>query len=252
MVVYIELAFLENFCLDFLLLLLTVFALRYNPPLWRILLAAAVGAAFAIVYPLLSLPSPLLEILKLAVGGLLPLVAVGKRKWGLGVALFLAFTFAFGGALLGLPSLPAWVRFPLFILLAALALLLAVKLYRRRERFQYYYDCSVEVGARTVEARGFLDSGNFALHKGLPVCFLSADILYELMGEILLFNREKRGQVCDEMQIFTQAGAKNIPLYRGFIRVKGVEAEKKEVYFAPLTNRIGREYKILLHSRLGL
>ncbi len=251
MVVYVELAFLENFCIDFLLLLLTAIAMKASPTLWRLLLSAAIGAAFAVLYPLLSLSSLLLNSLKFAVGALLPLPVVGRGKWGWGIVFFLLFTFLFGGALSAIPSVPPWVRFPLFLALAFLSAVLVARLYRRRARLQYIYDCVAFFGEKRVAVRGFLDSGNFASNRGIPVCFLAVELLYELVGEQMLFEGREGGQVCDEMQIFTQAGAKKIPLYLGEIEVEG-SGEKKEVYFAPAANRIGREYKIVLHSRLGL
>ncbi len=247
MVVYVELAFLENFCLDLLLLALTVFAVKAPLKIGRLCFSSAVGGAFAVLFPLLSLPRILLDLLKLSIGALLPLPVVGRRRWGLGVLFFFLLAFVFGGALLGVQAIPKWGRFILFALLIGVATLAIERLYKRRALFQYVYDCTVQIGEKKARARGFLDSGNFASKEGLPVCFLSADILYDLVGYEILFKSEEGGQGCDEMQIFTQAGVKRIPLYRGILQVKG---GRKEVYFAPSANRIGREYKIILHSRI--
>ncbi len=254
MVVYVELAFLENFCLDLLLLCLAAYAAKVPLRLGRLCLAAALGGAFAVLFPLLALPSFLAWGLKLSVGALLPLPVLGRKKWGLGILLFFALTFLFGGALLGFfQTVSAWVRFPLIILLSVSTLLFVGKVYKRRVLFSYLYDCEVRVGEKTIRARGFLDTGNLATKDGLPVCFLAADLWYDLVGEKCLFEREGGGQGCDEMQIFTQAGVKKVPLYRGKIRVRNLGEDcENEVYFTLLTNRIGREYKILLHSRLGL
>ncbi len=251
MIVYVELAFLENFCLDFLLLSLSAYAARCAPRLLRLFLSAIVGGIFALLFPLLSLPPFLGGVLKCSVGALLPLLALGKRKWKTGTAFFLLFTFAFGGALTALQGLPAWGRFPVMIFLAAFSLFLVERLYARRALFAYLYDCEVVLQGKRATARGFLDSGNFATKSGIPVCFLSVDLLYDLMGEKWAFGSEEGGQGCDEMQIFTQAGVRTTPLYLGEIQIKrGKTVCEREVYFAPSTNRIGREYKILLNSRI--
>ncbi len=250
MVVYVELAFIENFSLDFLLLALTAYAAKAAPYLTKLLLAATVGAGFAILFPLLSLPRVLGLLLKFAVGTLLPLLALGKSKWGLGAPLFFLITFAFGGALLsGAQALPAWVRFPLFLLLAGVAVVLIIKLHKRRARFAFIYDCVIEIGEKTTKARGFLDTGNFATKGGLPVCFLSPEILFSLWGEKIGMQSKDGGQVCDEMQILTQAGARTIYLYRGRLQIKNKgEGCVREVYFAAGANMIGKDYKIILPS----
>ncbi len=251
MVVYVELAFLENFCLDFLLLALSAYAARGTSPIWRIIIAAAVGGMFALLFPLLSLPPFLKGALKFSVGALLPLLALDKGKRGIGTLFFFAFTFAFGGALTGVQDAPKWLRFPFFLFLGFLTLFLVEKLYKRRALFQHVYDCEVEIREEKIFVRGFLDSGNFASNKGLPVCFLSIDKLYSLLGEKWIFEGKERGHGCDEMQISTQAGEKKIPLYRGVLWVKkGENLVKREAYFAPLTNRIGKEYSLLLNSRI--
>ncbi len=247
MVVYVELAFLENFCLDFLLLALTAYAAKAAPKIGRLLLGGGVGGAFAVLFPLLSLPSFLKWALKFAVGAVLPLIALGRRKWGIGALFFFLFTFAFGGALLSaVQDFPKWVRFPVFLALACFSLVLVGKLYKRRALFTYIYDCEVRVGEKRIKARGFLDSGNLATKEGIPVCFLSPDLFYDISQA----GGKGGGQGCDEMQIFTQAGAKKIPLCRGKLLVKkrGGDCEKR-VYFALGTNMIGREYKIILHFR---
>ncbi len=248
MVVYVELAFLENFCLDFLLLALTAYAAKASPRIGRLLLGGVVGGAFAVFFPLLSLPDFLKWGLKFAVGAILPLIALGRRKWGIGGLFFFLFTFSFGGVLLGgVQNFPKWVRFPVFLALAFLTLVLVGKLYKRRALFAYIYDCELRVGEKRIKARGFLDSGNFASKEGLPVCFLSPDLFYDISQT----GEEEGGQGCDEMQIFTQAGAKKIPLLQGKLLVKqGRNDCEQRVYFALGANMIGREYKIILHSRI--
>ncbi len=252
MIVYVELAFLENFCLDLLLLSLTVYAASGTARICRLFFASALGGVFAVLFPLLSLPQLLAWGLKISFGAFLPLVVLGRKKWGLGAILFFLITFAFGGALLGsAEQLPRWTRFPLSGTLTFMTLVLVAKLYKRRALIRYLYDCVVEAGERRVEAKGFLDSGNFATREGLPVCFLSPDLLYDLFGEKRYLKSGRGGQGCVEMQIFTQAGVKTVQLYRGRISLKNQgTAEWREVYFALGSNMIGREYKIILHTQM--
>ena len=67
-----------------------------------------------------------------------------------------------------------------------------------------------------------------------------------------LFQDKQSGQVCDELQITTIAGVKKVPIMKGALRIRaGKDIRKiKEVYFAVSANMIGKEYTILLHSRI--
>ena len=153
-----------------------------------------------------------------------------------------------GTTLSGKERLPSGVVFLGFALLTYLALLFVRKLYARRAIYAQIYPCRVFFGGKMRKAQGFYDSGNLVSKNGMPVCFLCPALLYELLeGEIW----KDRGQVCDEMVITTMAGERKTPLYRGEIEVgTGNGIVKKEVYFAPSKNMIGRGYQILLGAGL--
>ncbi len=261
MVVYIEYAFLQNFLLDGALLWLSQKVVRL-PVRWkRLFLSAVLGGVFAVVYPLLSLPEMLLSLLKWSVGLCLPLLAMGRvrtrKEWGryaLTAGVFLGLTFLFGGTLLGIfpsPKRASWGQILLFFGLGvAVVLLWTRKFYQKRAVEGNIYPCTVKFGEKSLRLRGFYDSGNLATKEGLPVCFLSAEVFYDLFEESL-FGEQAGGQVCDEIAITTLAGEKKLPVYKGEIAVQARTGEqKKVVYFARSTNMIGREYKVLLNARI--
>ena len=100
MEIYIEYALAENFLLDAMLLWLAMKAAKQEISLWRIVLAAAIGAAFAVAFPLLKTGKTIAYILKFSVGALLCLVAVkgkGIGRYALTALLFFGFSFALGG-----------------------------------------------------------------------------------------------------------------------------------------------------------
>ena len=98
----------------------------------------------------------------------------------------------------------------------------------------------------TIKAKGFFDSGNQALLKGRPVCFVSPELIYQLFGNEIL---KGGGQVCDELKIQTMSGEKTVCAYEGRIRlrIKGEELEKG-VYFASSTNMLWREYNVIINA----
>ncbi len=264
MTVYVEYAFLENFLIDGALLFLALKALKMPIRWLRLFISAVVGAVFAVIFPLLSLSKLLGLSLKVAVGLSLPLIAIErvktKKEWGryaLSAIFFFCMTFLFGGALLGgmenfaLATLPWWVVAIFFALATPILLILIGKFYKRRGVQRQIYPCNLYFGEKTVETQGFLDSGNVATKNGLPVCFLSADIYYDLLEDFLFTDGKDRGQVLSEMKITTMAGEKNICVYRGYVMIKQGEKRKREVYFALSKNMIGREYKVIFGADLG-
>ncbi len=256
MTVYIEYAFLENFLLDGVLLWLSLRASRTPFSFLRLFFAATVGGVFAVLFPLVKLPSSFSLLLKIAVGLFMCMLLHKrlrtKKDWGryaLNAVLFFTLTFAFGGALYGNGVSYPWIAVG-FLSLSVVALILVEKLYKRKAIYQNVYDCRISIQGKSLRAQGFLDSGNLATKNGIPVCFLSTDALYDLYGQALLEN-ERGEQVCDEIQIDTMSGRKTLPLYKGTLWIKnGKASREKEVYFAPSTNMITREYKVLLHSRI--
>lgn len=255
---YVEYVFLDNFLFDAALLLCTVAFAKIPLSLWRLGLAAAVGGAFAVIFPLLSLPRFFSGALKLSVGLLLPLCLQphlrGKRAWkkyAFTAFYFLALSTAVGGALIGLwgwEKLPKWLVWIGLFTIAAIAFFAIKATERRRSVKTFTYPCLARAAGKEICAEGYFDSGNRAQKNGLPVCFVSPDFLYDLFGWEYL---NTRGQVRDEMQIMTVSGRKTIRLYEGELEIKrGRERRKKRVYFSPAANMLTREYKILLNARI--
>ena len=265
MEIYVEYAFLENFLFDGVLLFLALTATRVKPRMGKICLSASLGGVFALLFPLLRMRVVVGNAVKIFAGCLLVAVAFGRLKnrkeWGryaLSVVIFFCFSFGFGGTLLGVYSnfaqgkgnfytaeSPSAVGvFFGFALLSAISVWLIRKLQERKKLFQNLFRCRVYNGDKNAEADGFFDSGNLAKKHGLPVCFLSPDLAYELFGEGWIYAET-------HLKISTMAGEKTIPLLLGETEIlDGKTSEKKQVYFALATNMIGKEYKVLLNAHL--
>ncbi len=265
MVVYIEYAFTWNFFLDALLLWLSLRACKRKIKWYLLLVAALIGGIFAIVFPLLSLPAFWTSLLKIATGMLLCLIAFGrikgKKAWGkyaMNCIFFFSFTFAFGGGIIAISgeNVSKGVILLFFALLTALSLFLIERLYRKRAVEGHTYPCSVSYKQKRIRLLGFYDSGNLAALGGLPVCFLSVDVFYDLWGEeIAVGGAETEGQVCVEINFQTLGGEKKTKGYLGELEIvikqgKGEEKVKKQVYFCPSSNMLRREYKLLLNARI--
>ena len=251
MVVYVEYAFLENFVLDGALLVLALKAAK-TPVRWaKLLLAAAFGGIFALLFPLLILPNFAAFLLKTAAALLLCVTAfpriktrVERGKFLLALSCFFAFTFCFGGALIALNAKGAFV-FLGFAVGFVFALDFIKKLYKKRATEKFVYDCAIAYKQRRVSVLAFYDSGNFASYKGKPVHFLSPEIGFEIWEEELW----QKG--CEELCISTLAGEKKCKVFRGDLEVQEKEGATllQGAYFALSANMLSRGYKLLLNSR---
>ena len=256
MVVYIEYAIAENFLIDGVLLWLALLATKSEIRIKRLLFGGLAGAVFAVVVPLFSLPVPLDYTLKILFVPCMCRLAYGRLKpkprakhfWILTVV-FLLFAFAFAGLLFAFCTqiTPKGERYELarlpvvFMLCAGFVFtlgipLLTVEFYKKRALQRLLYDCVIENNGRRVQVKGFYDSGNLAQKNGLPVCFISPDIVYELFYDTAQ---------TETLAIATVSGTKTITLYKGTLCF---ENKRTQAYFGLGVNMISREYKLLLNA----
>jgi hypothetical protein len=112
-------------------------------------------------------------------------------------------------------------------------------IYKKSRIARFTYACTLFYSGNAVKANGYLDSGNLAKKSGLPVCFLSPDIFYALVGEAVALGARAEETLC----VATVNGEKSYPLYKGEAEIEG---RKNEVYFTVSVNMVTREYNVLL------
>ena len=218
--VYVELALLENFCMDFTLLYCAKSVAKNSAGWKRISLASALGACFAVVFPLFKLPAAAAVILKI-ISGLAICFVAGKYKSFKGyvklTAAFLVFSALLAGALIGIFSLAGIsyaqgggfilssvpIGIPMF---GALMLVIAARVIKNKfsKGSKKEVACRISAGQAEVSLTGFFDSGNKVYHKGVPVSVIpesTAKKLVDLEG------------IIDGVKIHTVAGSKTIKVF---------------------------------------
>ncbi len=221
MEVYVEYALAENFCMDFCLLYAAKAACKNRAGARRIILASALGASFAVLFPLFGLTGVAAVAVKLLSGGALCLVAgrfSGVRGYIKFAAVFTALTFALGGAFMAvfsladinytsgggviLSSVP--VGIPMF---GALCLVFAAKKISRRfvkTNSKIAVNCRIYAGQSSVKLPAFFDSGNKVYHFGAPVSVIPSD------GAKILVDTER---IKTFVTVHTVAGDKKLPVF---------------------------------------
>lgn len=190
MQVYVELAIAENFCMDFTLLACAKFITKNRCSYRRIALGAAVGACFAVIFPLTGIGGAWAAVIKVAFS--FALAAISGRfssfkGYAAFAAAFLGIAALAGGALIALFALTGWeyssgqgyivssvpIGMPLFfvlvLVLACRALSKKISARVKRE----FVRCVIWCGDKSIEQQGFFDSGNKVYFGGSPVSVIS-------------------------------------------------------------------------------
>lgn len=221
MEVYIEYALAENFCMDFFLLYAAKAVTKNRAGAWRISMSAALGACFAVVFPLFSLSGWAAIAVKLVAGALMCLAAgkfSGVRGYLKFAGVFAALTFVLGGALIALFSLAdisfeqgggviissVPVGIPLF---GALCVAVAAKKITQKfvhPRSKTAVECRIYAGQSRISLPAFFDSGNKVYRRGVPVSVLPESYAKKLadLSRIKTF-----------VTVHTVAGDKNLPVF---------------------------------------
>ena len=230
MQVFVELSLLENFCMDYTLLYCAKLVSKNRAGWRRIALGSALGACFAVVFPLFKLNAWLSVVIKLLSG--LALCAISGRfsrfkSFLTFTGAFAGFSFALGGGLIAifalagsnikqgngfvLSSVP--IGIPMFF--ALLLIIFARKLKKRLTKSQ---KSEVEIklysGGESVSLSGFFDSGNRVSYRGSPVSVIPLSAALKIVDEACISSAVK---------IHTVTGSKKLKVFT---------AEKMEIIFA--------------------
>lgn len=220
MTVYVEYVLIDNFFIDFMLFKTAFKITGKTVSRWRIAVCSALGAVFALVYPLLTESVIIISAAKILFGLLLTFCAAKfscLKDYAAFTAVFMGLTFFTGGIITGVFLLfglnasaeysVALMALPVFVAVSAINRLIRF-LYRRKNLSAFAAETEIAVGGKTVKLRGFFDTGN-GLYKGLsPVIVVSKRAVESLIGVTLMRRAE-------------------------FIEIKTLGGKKRKICFTP-------------------
>lgn len=235
MQVYVELALLENFCMDFTLLYCAKLVCRNRAKVLRLILVSLLGACFAVVFPLFKLQGIFAIAVKLISGAIICLISCKFKSFKAYfklTAVFFAFTFVLGGALIAVFSLAGVdyslsegyvlssvpVGIPMFgvLILIIVARKLANKL-RKCEKAEV--TVRIFSGEKSVQLKGFFDSGNKVYYFGQPVSIISLESAQKIIDT---------ERIKEQVKIHTVAGSKKIKIFSAD-KIEILSGEKTDV-----------------------
>ena len=184
MTVYIEYVLIDNFLIDYMLISLTLRVVGISINKVKVALTSALGAIFALIFPLLNLSEFILGALKLISGFLLITIStprINGKKLYLCYVFFLTFTFLLGGTLIGVYEIfnldysseisVALAFLPCYLIIRFITEIINY-LYQKQSIESFCYDTELIYNEKPIKLKGFLDSGNSAFYNGLPIIFL--------------------------------------------------------------------------------
>jgi len=202
-VIYGDVLFVINFAMDFLALYLTGTILRLRRRTWLTVLAASIGALYAVVslfadgHPLLS------AAVSVGVSFVMCYTAYGGRMLPASTAVFIGVSFMLGGSITALygfmnrsrhvlidgeiSTLYSDIPPDVLIMLAFISAVLSIIIGRFRGKRHCTAEITVTVGGRMSRFEALSDSGNLLREpiSGLPVVVASPAIMRELIPEEL-------------------------------------------------------------------
>ena len=195
MTVYVEYVLANNLIIDYLLLKATFKATAKPVPKKRLFFCAFLGAFFSLVYPLIGVDGIILSIIKV-VFGLLFVLASARfetfRSYIRHATLFMFFTFASGGIILGVRSLfdlPS--EGELTVSLIALPITIIYKIVNKAvfkvkkvaTVSPYIFDVEIIANGKVKGCKAFLDTGNGVYDGQNPVIFCQKSFALDFFGE---------------------------------------------------------------------
>lgn len=184
MIIYVDLVFLLNMTLDFLLLMSVSVILTRNIKIKRILLGSLVGGISTLLL-FIQMNSITSFIIKIILGLLMVLVTFGYHsiKYTFN-NLFYLYTLSFSvGGVMYLLIDKVYYNYIILIIGFAIVLFLYIKMIKNYQvSYHNYYKVRIYIKDKVYDVIGYLDTGNklYDTYKKRPVIILDKKIKYNL------------------------------------------------------------------------
>lgn len=179
--VYADILFLINFCMNYVILCICRRLLCCETKRWRMALAAAIGGIYSVCIFFPSTALLYTIALKALMSAALVWISFPTKAWKtffLRLGVFYLVSFTLGGACMALLYLTDaggktdaivkngvfYMQLPTRVLLCsgsgAYVLMSLVSRLLKNAREKHFYDVTISMGANSIQARGFVDTGN--------------------------------------------------------------------------------------------
>lgn len=266
MIVFVDVVLLENFLIDSVLLLLVLKTLNKNTKKSGIFVSALFGAVFAVLSVGVAVNGIFAVIIKIVVAFLM----TAALEWNfekilLKTLLLLLYTFCFGGMVLclcsffGMPvqnngfvttysnEIPVGAICALLVLFACLFFKMLKLFYKKRQIQKFCYNIAFEINGKTLELKGFLDTGNSITKNGKPVVLLEEQQLKMCFNKPFDYNLFLT--TCENLNVNGISGTQQICVFKPTCCVFG--GKKQDVFVGVVgKNFCFGEFDVILNPKM--
>jgi len=212
MTIYLDVVFLENVCMDYIILVATIVIVKKKFKPVRILISSLLGALYAVLTILNILPIYSSMIFKIIVSIIMIYIAVdtnGFKSLFKTILIFYLVSFTFGGVALALLYFVKpedilmkdgvyigtyTIKTVLMGGIIGFAIISAVfSIVRNRiVKNSKYCEINIVINSKSIKTNALVDTGNFLKEPitGMPVIIVEKNILNEIIPNIILENVE--------------------------------------------------------------
>lgn len=191
MKILIELSLLINILVNFFIIKCTGACLKIKCKF--AIIASTIGAIVALIVPLFNVGivvNLLIQILLSSAMCLLTFEIKPIKKFFVAYAIFLGFTFMFGGACYAVSNVFGQIPLVAVLAVAFVAYVISRLVIRYQNKLrrlrQFSFKVVLHVGEKVIEEEGFLDSGNVLYDPitNKPIILITYDVFNQLYSDI--------------------------------------------------------------------
>ena len=213
MTVYLDIVFLENILMNFIIIFSTGIVVKANIKKWKILIASSIGALYTIIMYLDIIPIYSNILMKLMLSFTLIYISFNPHTLKMfikDIVIFYLVSFVFGGCVFALMYFlkPQMVQirngvfvgaYPLKValiggIIAFIVLQISFKMVKTKlSKKDMIYDLEVEISGKSIKLKALLDTGNLLKDPitGFPVMVVEHKTLYSIIPKQVLDNLDK-------------------------------------------------------------
>lgn len=241
MTIYIESFLIQNLIINLCLLRLVEITTKSKSSFFKITLASLLGASFSVISAIFLKNAIFMNILKIFCACLMLIIAF-KTKWKgflFNLILLFVYTYAFGGAVIGLSSSTYLTEFGvimsskinlgiitlIIIILTYIFQLVSSHIKSKINLTKLIYTLTLHLNKQKLKINAFLDTGNRLTYMGKPVIIIDLDSYLHLTKQNLI---EFYTSKTDEISLGTVAGLNKMKI----IKIDSIEVnlgKKKKI-----------------------
>lgn len=248
MVIYVECVIFNNIAINSLVLYLSLIITKRNITWWRVLIASAIGAGYALAMPLFEFKGDF--ILKILLAFVICLIAVRPlsiKKYLFFTLVFFIITFTLGGIIIGAQNIfnvthnslfkvntfniGLAVSACLFLIIATRKLIILINKKRSKENNVRKVIMTTKKGI--ISEKGYYDSGNTMYYMGIHPVIVVDESLKPLSSAV------------GKLKLNTISGNSEKEVYK--LEHLMIDNRHYESVYC-IVNKLEGRYKVLLHN----